>query len=225
VASIAIPAGRRPLFGRCLVACVSAWLTAVPALAIVLVGVRALSERWFGDVETSSSLGFFSSSAGHPLGLYGLTTVALAVAVTLRAWLWLQCGARVAWWAALAVGALGAAGTQLGEGRGALPLVGLAAYVATVGARPRRQLPAPPRSLLRFAVALWLLLGAVLFVAACRRPRRLRCRSRSATPPRRGSSCGPWAWTSRAPARARRSPRAHCRQGGIRCPRPSSGRS
>ncbi len=168
MATVAIPAGRRPLFGRCLVACVSAWLTAVPVLAIVLVGVRALSERWFGDVDTSSSLGFFSSSAGDPLGLYGLTTVALAVAVTLRAWLRLQCGARVAWWASLTVGALGAAGTQLGQGRGALPLVALAAAVATAGARARRQLPALPRSVLCFAAALWLLLGAVLFVAAGR---------------------------------------------------------
>jgi hypothetical protein len=171
VASIAqaLPRARRPAFGRCLIACISAWFTAVFGLNAVMLALRALSERWFGDVDTSSRLGFFSSSLYHPLGAYGLVTVALAIAVLLPVWLDLQCSARVSWWAALAVGALGAAGTQLRPGGGgALPLLLIAACTTALGTRPRRRLPARPRSLIAVGVGAWVLLGALLFVAAGR---------------------------------------------------------
>jgi len=154
------------VFGRCLIACVSAWFTAVIGLNAVRLALRALSERWFGDVDASSRLGFFSSSAHHPLGVYGLVTVALAIALLLPVWLRLQCSVHVAWWAAVAVGALGAAGTQVGAGGGGLALLLVAATITALGARPHRRLPAPPRSLIAVGAGAWAVLGALLFVAA-----------------------------------------------------------
>lgn len=162
----ALPRARRPPFGRCLIACVSAWFTAVIGLNAVRLALRGLSERWFGDVDTSSRLGFFSSSVHHPLGVYGLVTVALAIAVLLPIWLDLQCSVRVAWWAAAVVGALGAAGTQVGPRGGGLGLLLVAASITALGTRPHRRLPTLPRSLIAVGAGAWVLLGALLFVAA-----------------------------------------------------------
>ena len=158
--------GVRPVFGRCLVACVFAWFSALFAASILLTVVRGLSERWFGDTEPDSRLGFFTSSIHHPLGLYGMATAALVIAVALRWWLWGMSGARIAWWAALAAGALGAAGTQVRAAGNGVWLLLLATGIVMLGTHGRARLPAPPRSVVRSSVALWLVLGGLLFVAA-----------------------------------------------------------